>query len=50
MTEEVDLPEIKIEVEGGLNLEDKLKESVDKEDYILAGKLRDVIEELNKRK
>jgi len=50
MTEEVDLPEIKIEVEGGLNLEEKLKESVDKEDYILAGKLRDVIEELNKRK
>jgi hypothetical protein len=50
MTEELDIPEFKFEIEGGLNLEDKLKESIEKEDYILAGKLRDVIEELNKRK
>ena len=50
MKEDIDIPLDDFQLEGGLVLEDKLQESIQNEDYVLAGKLRDVIEELNKKR
>lgn len=48
--EEIDIPENFFEMDDSLILEGRLKQCIEQEDYILAGKIRDVIEELNKRK
>lgn len=48
--EEIDLPEDFFQVDDSIILEGRLKQCIEQEDYILAGKIRDVIEELNKRK
>lgn len=48
--EEIDVPENFFELDDSIILESRLKECIEQEDYILAGKIRDVIEELNKRK
>ena len=48
--EDIDLELNDFEMDGGLVLEDKLKESIEEEDYVLAGKLKDVIDELNKKR
>jgi hypothetical protein len=50
MKEELDMPQDFFEVDDTIILEGRLKECVEQEDYILAGKIRDVLEELNKRK
>lgn len=50
MREDVDIPQDFFEVDDMMILEGRLKECVEQEDYILAGKIRDVLEELNKRK
>ncbi len=48
--EEIDFPEDFFQVDDSIILEGRLKQCIEQEDYILAGKIRDVIEELNKRK
>lgn len=48
--EEIDIPENFFEIDDSILLEGRLKQCIEQEDYILAGKIRDVIEELNKRK
>jgi protein-arginine kinase activator protein McsA len=48
--EEIDIPEDFFEMDDSIILEGRLKQCIEQEDYILAGKIRDVIEELNKRK
>jgi hypothetical protein len=48
--EEIDIPENFFEIDDSVLLEGRLKQCIEQEDYILAGKIRDVIEELNKRK
>jgi len=48
--EEIDIPENFFELDDSIILEGRLKQCIEQEDYILAGKIRDVIEELNKRK
>lgn len=48
--EEIDIPENLFDLDDNIILESRLKQCVDQEDYILAGKIRDVLEELNKRK
>lgn len=50
MKEELDVPQDFFEIDDMMILEGRLKECVEQEDYILAGKIRDVLEELNKRK
>ena len=50
MREELDIPQDFFEMDDTIILEGRLKECVEQEDYILAGKIRDVLEELNKRK
>jgi hypothetical protein len=48
--EEIDIPENFFELDDSIILEGRLKQCIEQEDYILAGKIRDVIDELNKRK
>jgi hypothetical protein len=50
MKEDVDIPEDFFEMDDTAILEGRLKTCIEQEDYVLAGKIRDVIEELNKRK
>lgn len=50
MKEDVDLPQDFFEMDDTVILEGRLKTCIEQEDYVLAGKIRDVIEELNKRK
>lgn len=50
MKEEVDFPQEFFQMDDMIVLEGRLKECVEEEDYILAGKIRDVLDELNKRK
>lgn len=50
MKEEIEVEEEPFLIDDTLILEGKLKESIDTEDYVLAGKIRDLLEELNKRK
>jgi hypothetical protein len=51
MKEDVDLPQDFFEMDDDtVILEGRLKTCIEQEDYVLAGKIRDVIEELNKRK
>jgi len=51
MKEDVDLPQDFFEIDDdAVILEGRLKTCIEQEDYVLAGKIRDVIEELNKRK
>ena len=50
MKEEVDVPQDFFEMDDTIILEGRLKECIEEEDYVLAGKIRDVLEELNKRK
>lgn len=48
--EEVEIREEHFLIDDTLILEGRLKESIDTEDYVLASKIRDLLEELNKRK
>jgi hypothetical protein len=50
MKEEVDVPQDFFEMDDTIILEGRLKSCIEEEDYVLAGKIRDVLEELNKRK
>jgi hypothetical protein len=50
MKEDVDIPQDFFEMDDTVILEGRLKTCIEQEDYVLAGKIRDVIEELNKRK
>jgi hypothetical protein len=50
MKEDVDIPEDLFVMDDTIILEGRLKTCIDQEDYVLAGKIRDVLEELNKRK
>ena len=50
MKEEVDFPQEFFQMDDMIVLEGRLKECVEEEDYVLAGKIRDVLDELNKRK
>ncbi len=50
MKEEVDIPQDFFEMDDTIILEGRLKSCIEEEDYVLAGKIRDVLEELNKRK
>ena len=50
MKEEVDVPQDFFEMYDTIILEGRLKSCIEEEDYVLAGKIRDVLEELNKRK
>lgn len=50
MKEDVDIPPDFFEMDDTVILEGRLKTCIEQEDYVLAGKIRDVIEELNKRK
>lgn len=50
MREDVDIPQEFFEMDDTIILEGRLKSCIEEEDYVLAGKIRDVIEELNKRK
>ena len=48
--EEIEFTEDFFQIDDTMILEGRLKESIDSEDYVLAGKIRDLLEELNKRK
>lgn len=48
--EEIDIPENLFELDDTIILESRLKQCIEQEDYILAGKIRDVLDELNKRR
>lgn len=50
MKEEIEIEEEPFVIDDTLILEGRLKESIDTEDYVLASKIRDLLEELNKRK
>jgi hypothetical protein len=50
MKEEIEIEEEPFLIDDTLILEGRLKESIDTEDYVLASKIRDLLEELNKRK
>lgn len=50
MKEEIEIDEEPFLIDDTLILEGRLKESIDTEDYVLASKIRDLLEELNKRK
>jgi hypothetical protein len=50
MKEDIDIPQDFFEMDDTIILEGRLKTCIEQEDYVLAGKIRDVIEELNKRK
>jgi hypothetical protein len=50
MKEDIDIPQDLFEMDDTVILEGRLKTCIEQEDYVLAGKIRDVIEELNKRK
>jgi hypothetical protein len=50
MKEEIEIEEDPFLIDDTLILEGRLKESIDTEDYVLASKIRDLLEELNKRK
>jgi len=50
MKEEIEIEEDTFLIDDTLILEGRLKESIDTEDYVLASKIRDLLEELNKRK
>lgn len=50
MKEDVDIPHEFFEMDDTIILEGRLKSCIEEEDYVLAGKIRDVLEELNKRK
>jgi hypothetical protein len=50
MKEDIDIPQDFFEMDDTIILEGRLKSCIEEEDYVLAGKIRDVLEELNKRK
>lgn len=50
MKEDVEIPEDLFVMDDTIILEGRLKTCIDQEDYVLAGKIRDVLDELNKRK
>jgi uncharacterized protein YaiI (UPF0178 family) len=50
MKEEIEIEEEPFVIDDTLILEGRLKESIVTEDYVLASKIRDLLEELNKRK
>ena len=50
MKEEIEIEEEPFVIDDTLILEGRLKESIDTEDYVLASKIWDLLEELNKRK
>jgi hypothetical protein len=50
MKEEIEIEEEPFVIDDTLILEGRLKESINTEDYVLASKIRDLLEELNKRK
>jgi hypothetical protein len=50
MKEDIDIPQDFFEMDDTIILEGRLKSCIEEEDYVLASKIRDVLEELNKRK
>lgn len=50
MKEDIEMTEDFYETDDTIVLEERLKSCIEEEDYVLAGKIRDVLEELKKRR